>query len=86
METRNLTEIQRELEEATERRTALWKELSKAHDDEIAAEVDRISERIDALWTEARVARTRARFGSPDSILSRARAEERLEREYAKVA
>jgi hypothetical protein len=86
METRNLSEIQRELEEATERRTALWKELSKAHDEATAVEIDRLSERIEALWTEARVARTRARFGSPDAILSRARAEERLEREYAKVA
>jgi hypothetical protein len=86
METRNISEIQRELEEATERRTALWKELSKDHDPAIAGEIDRLSEQIEALWKEARVARTRARFGSPDVILSRARAEERLEREYAKVA
>jgi hypothetical protein len=60
--------------------------VSRAHDEATTAEIDRLSERIEALWTEARIARTRARFGSPDAILSRARAEERLEREYAKVA
>lgn len=86
MDATNLSEIQHELEEATERRTALWKELSADHDPATAAEVDRLSERIETLWKEARVARTRARFGSPDAILSRARAEERLERDYAKVA
>jgi hypothetical protein len=86
METRTLREIQLDIDEAAERRIDLWKELSEAHDPEKAAEVERLNERIETLWTEARVARTRARFGSPDAIIARARADERLEREYAKVA
>jgi hypothetical protein len=52
----------------------------------MAAEVEELTKRIQALWTEARVARTRARFGSPDTIIARARAEERLERDHQKVA
>ena len=86
METRTLHEIQRELDHATERRAALWKELSEAHDPEKASEIESLSERIEALWREARVARTRARFGAQEAIIARARADERLEREYAKVA
>ena len=86
METRTLREIQLEIDAAAERRTVLWKELSEAHDSEKAGEIERLNERIEALWNEARVARTRARFGSPDAIIARARADERLEREYAKVA
>ena len=86
MEPRTLRDIQAEIDAAAERRTALWKELSEGRDAEKAAEVERLNERIEALWNEARAARTRARFGSPDAIIARARAEERLEREYAKVA
>jgi predicted nucleic acid-binding Zn-ribbon protein len=86
METRTLSEIQSELDAATERRAELWKELSAGHDPEKAAEVERLTERIEALWDESRAARTRARFGEPGAIIARARADERLEREYAKVA
>jgi hypothetical protein len=86
METRTLSEIQRDLEATAERRAALWKELSIAHDLEKAAEIERLTQQIESLWSEARVARSRARFGSPEAIVARARAEERLEREYAKVA
>ncbi len=86
MEARTLGDIQRDLEAAAERRAALWKELSLAHDPDQAAEVEELTERIESLWSEARIARSRARFGAPEAIIARARAEERLEREYAKVA
>jgi hypothetical protein len=86
MEPRSLSEIKRELEAATERRTALWQELSIAADPEKKAEVARLNERIEALWTEARAARNRQRFGPKERIVARARAEERLERDLAKVA
>ena len=86
MNTRTFREIQVDIDAAAVRRTALWKELSEAHDQQKAAEIERLNERIETLWNEARAARTRARFGSPDAIITRARADERLEREYAKVA
>ena len=86
METRTLHDIQLDLDAATDRRAALWKALAVTHDPEWAAEVDSLTQRIQALWSEARAARTRARFGEPTAIIARARADERLEREYAKVA
>jgi hypothetical protein len=86
MEDRTLCDIQAEIDGAAARRTALWKQLSEGRDPGKAAEVEHLNERIEALWNEARAARTRARFGSPEAIIARARADERLEREYAKVA
>jgi hypothetical protein len=83
---RNLDDIRRELDELAERRTRLWKELSAGADAEKSAEVAALNARIEALWNEARVTRNRLRFGDPDAIIARARADERLEREYAKVA
>lgn len=83
---RTLNEIKQDLSEATERRTALWQELSIAGDAEKVAEVARLNERIEALWTEARAARNEARFGPKERIVARARKEERLERDLAKVA
>jgi hypothetical protein len=86
MENRTLTDIRQELQAATERRAELWHELSNGSDPEKAAEVARLSERIEALWSEARAAKNRARWGESDAVLRRARAEERLERDLAKVA
>lgn len=86
METRTLSQIKHELDEATERRSALWHELSIAADPDKAAEVARLNERVEALWTEARAARNRERFGPKELIIARARANERLERDLAKVA
>jgi hypothetical protein len=84
--TRTLRDIERELEEAAEQRTALWKGLSEGRDAARSAQIEELTRRIEALWAEARAARTRARFGAPEAIIARARADERLEREYAKVA
>ena len=41
---------------------------------------------IESLWQEARIARNRVRFGEPTDIVRRARADERLVRDLAKVA
>lgn len=86
MDSRTLSEIKRELDDATEQRRVLWHELSLAADPVKTAEVARLNEQIEALWHEARAARNRARFGPKESIVKRARAEERLERDLAKVA
>jgi hypothetical protein len=86
MENRTLTEIKRELEVATERRAKLWHDLSHGSDPEKSAEVSRLTQRIETLWDEARAAKNRARFGESAALLRRARAEERLERDLAKVA
>jgi hypothetical protein len=83
---RTLNEIKQELQEATARRADLWKELGAGADEEKSAEVARLNERIEELWQQARVAANRARFGDQGLIIRRARAEERLERDLAKVA
>ena len=67
--------------------TELWKELAETGADEArSAEIATLSERIESLFQEARIVRSRTRFGAQEAIIARARAEERLERELAKVA
>jgi hypothetical protein len=78
---RNLTDIRKELDEATERRAALWEALSEGHDAEKSAQAAKLSARIEELWIEARVARAHARYGPSDEIITRARAHDRLDRE-----
>jgi hypothetical protein len=67
-------------------RAALWAELAHGHDAVKSAEAARLSRRIEDLWAEARAADARRRFGSPELIQARARAEERLEREARRKA
>ena len=84
---RTLNDIKLELDAAAARRAELWKRLSDTGADEAAsAEVAELSERIEALFQEARIVKSRARFGEQAAIIARARAEERLDRELAKVA
>ncbi len=78
---RNQREIRRELEQAAERRASLWEELAEGHDSVKAAEAARLSRRIEELWIEARLAQAQARYGPSDEIITRARAEDRLDRE-----
>jgi hypothetical protein len=78
---KTLTDIRRELDEASEQRVALWEELAESHDAVKAAEAARLSKRIDELWVEARIAQARARYGPSEDIITRARAEDRLDRE-----
>ena len=82
---RTLKDIRRELEEASERRAALWEGLAAGHDAAKAAEAARLSRRIEELWGEARTARARAQYGPSDEIIGRARAEDRLDREARRL-
>ena len=75
-----LTEIHKEIEEMSERRSELWHVLSQGHNPEAAAELKRLSEQLDRLWDDERALKAALRFGDRDHIVARARVEERLER------
>jgi hypothetical protein len=75
-----VTEIHKEIEQTSERRTELWRILSQGHDPEAAQELKSLSESLDRLWDEERTLRAELRFGDRDHIVARARVEERLER------
>jgi hypothetical protein len=75
-----LTQIHEEIEQTSERRTALWHALSEGYNPEAAAELKRLTEHLDRLWDEERSLRATLRFGDRDKIVARARVEERLER------
>jgi hypothetical protein len=77
---RTPSEIHAEIDRESERRGELWRSLGTGHDARVAAELKAIDERLAALWEEHRLSRARLRFGDRDRIISRARAEERLER------
>lgn len=83
---RAITEIRAQLDEAVDRRAEVWHELGDGVDPVKAAEVKRLSSLIEDLWAEARAAEARSRFGSPELIHARARAEERLERDSRRKA
>lgn len=83
---RTSEEIRKELDRAVDRRSELWHELGEGVDPAKSAEAARLSSRIEELWAEARAAQAQRRFGSPDLIQARARAEERLERESRRKA
>jgi hypothetical protein len=76
----SLEQIHEEIERLSEERTELWHRLSARHDPEVRAEIHTIDEQLDRLWDEHRSLRARLRFGDRDSIVARARVEERLER------
>ena len=75
-----LTEIHKEIEEISERRTELWHILSEGFDPDAAAELKSLSNHLDHLWDEERTLKAALRFGDRDHIVARARVEERLER------
>jgi hypothetical protein len=77
---RTLKEIHEEIESLSEERTELWHKLSDQHDPDVRAEIHAIDAQLDRLWDEHRTVRARLRFGDRDSIVARARVEERLER------
>jgi hypothetical protein len=82
---RSLNDIRAELERAIARRSELWQELGAGGDPTKSAEAAQLSKRIEDLWAEDRALRARARWGDADIIRTRARAEERLEREARRV-
>ena len=74
-------DIRSRLAELADRRAALWKELSIAHDATKAEECRRLSEAIAELWLELRNSRLAARFGPREHLIAKARADARLEDE-----
>jgi len=75
-----LAEIHAEIERLSEERAELWHRLSAEFDPQIKDEIHRLDARLDGLWNDHRALRARLRFGDRDSIVARARVEERLER------
>ena len=75
-----LSEIHAEIERLSEERGELWHRLSAQYDPELREEIRRLDSQLDALWDDHRALRARVRFGDRDSIVARARVEERLER------
>jgi hypothetical protein len=81
-----MTDIRADLDEAVDRRAEIWHELGQGSDPAKSAEVKRLSSHIEELWAEARATEARNRFGAPELIQARARAEERLERDSRRKA
>jgi hypothetical protein len=77
---RTLESIHEEIERLSEERTELWHRLSDQHDPEVREEIRALDAQLDRLWDEHRTLRARLRWGDRDSIVARARVEERLER------
>jgi len=77
---RTLDEIHAEIDLATERRHELWLLLGRGHDPTLSAELKHLEKRVAKLWDEHRMVRAVLRFGDRTRIITRARAEERLER------
>jgi hypothetical protein len=82
---RAISDIRRDLDRATARRTELWAELARGRDEDSAFELEQLSARIEELWQELRTTQVRERFGSPEPILQAAERDRRLERELDRV-
>jgi hypothetical protein len=77
---RTLNEIRQEIDELSERRLRVMRQLAQEHDASLAAEHQRLEDEIALLWDEQRNAKALLRFGNRDEIIQRARQEERLSR------
>jgi hypothetical protein len=77
---RTMSEIHEEIGRLSDDRAELWHRLSDEYDPEVREEIRAIDAQLDKLWDEHRALRARVRFGDRDSIVARARVEERLER------
>jgi hypothetical protein len=75
-----IASIHAEIDRLTQRRGELWHDLSAGRNTDAVDEIKRIEARLAELWDAHRAERARLRFGERDSIVKRARAEERLER------
>ena len=74
-----------QLEAATARRSELWDDLSLTSDPEPRSQIEELSQRVAALWSEPRAAKAHVRSGPRDSIIARAGAEDRFDREERRV-
>jgi hypothetical protein len=77
---RTLTDIRAQIDSLSDRRLHVMRALSQGHDAALAEEHRELEERIAGLWDEHRHARAMQRFGDRDTIIQRARQEERLSR------
>jgi hypothetical protein len=75
-----LTAIHAEIDILSERRTALWHQLSEGRNPAVMEQIKQLDDELTALWSAHRAERARLRFGEREDIVRRARAEERLER------
>ena len=77
---RTLNEIRREIDELSERRLRVMRQLSEGFDAGLAAEHRELEEQVAQLWDEQRQARATLRCGDRTVIIQRARQAERLSR------
>jgi len=77
---RTLTDIRAEIDSLSDRRLQVMRALAQEHDADLAFEHRELEDRIAALWDEQRNARASMRFGDRDTIIQKARQEERLSR------
>ncbi|HEU5362164.1 MAG TPA: hypothetical protein VFU56_02430 [Gaiellaceae bacterium] len=77
---RTLNEIRREIDELSERRLRVMRQLSEGYTAGLADEHRLLEEQVAQLWDEQRQARATLRFGDRNVIIQRARQEERLSR------
>jgi hypothetical protein len=77
---RTLNEIRTDIDQLSERRLRVMRELAQGHNPTLAAEHQKLEDEIAQLWEEQRTARANLRFGDRDVIIQRARQEERLSR------
>ncbi len=80
MTIQSIATIHAEINEISERRAELWHQLSAGRNLEVVGQIKALDEKLGLLWNEHRAIRARIRFGEPEQIVKRARAEERLER------
>ena len=76
----SIANIHAEIDEVSERRAELWHRLSDGRNPDVVEQIKALNEKLGSLWDEHRAIRARIRFGEPEQIVKRARAEERLER------
>jgi ABC-type phosphate transport system auxiliary subunit len=77
---RTLTDIRSEIDRLSDRRLRVMRALSQEYTADLAAEHKELEDQIAALWDEQRNARAMVRFGDRDTIIQKARQEERLSR------
>jgi hypothetical protein len=75
-----MNDIHAEIERVSELRGELWRRLGEQYDSTAAAELKELDARLAELWNQHRAQRAQLRFGDRERIITRARAEERLER------
>ena len=82
---RTVTQIQNELDAASERRKSLWSSLPENPGEQTRTEVEDLNEQIAGLWQELRSAKAFVRMGPRETIIARGRVEDRFDREERRI-